>query len=128
MKKIIFTALAVLSLAACGRTTVKEVLVTTPEPTPTPITAEDMNKFDSYLNFLYDNSAQARSWSEDDLLKFGTVVCESFDNGASLDTVVTTMSNYSTGKYDTELFAAVISGAVTNLCPEWKSYVAAASS
>jgi hypothetical protein len=36
MKKVILTALAVLSLTACGKETVREVLVTTP-PTEAPV-------------------------------------------------------------------------------------------
>jgi hypothetical protein len=128
MKKIIFTAFAVLSLAACGKTTVKEVLVTTPETTPTPITAEDMNKYDSYLTTLYENSAQARSWDESDLLELGTIVCETFDNGATLDTVLSVFSQNSKGRYDDELYAAVIAASVMHLCPEWAAYVNAATS
>ena len=122
MKKIILSALVVLSLSACGKETVREVLVTTP---PTEAPAVEVNKYDQYLEVLYNESAQARSWDEADLLEFGTVVCESFDNGATLDTVLTTMSNYSSGKYDDELFAAVIAAAVMHLCPEWQAYVGA---
>jgi hypothetical protein len=122
MKKIILSALVVLSLSACGKETVREVLVTTP---PTEAPAVEVNKYDQYLEVLYNESAQARSWDEADLLEFGTVVCESFDNGATLDTVLTTMSNYSSGKYDDELFAAVIAAAVMHLCPEWQAYVSA---
>lgn len=125
MKKVILTAMAVLSLAACGKETIREVLVTTP-PTEAPATTlPQANKYDNYLITLYENSAQARSWTDSDLLEFGTIVCESFDNGATLDSVLTTMSNYSTGKYDDELFAAVIASAVMHLCPEWQSYVSA---
>ena len=124
MKKIILSALVLVSLSACGKETIREVLVTTP-PTEAPATTEAPagNKYDNYLITVYENSAQARSWSDADLLEFGTVVCESFDNGATLDTVLNTMSNYSSGKYDDELFAAVIASAVMHLCPEWQAYV-----
>lgn len=125
MKKIILSAMAIVALAGCGKTTVKEVLVTTPEPAPTPITAEDMNKFDSYLNALYDNSAQARSWSEDDLLHLGTLVCQTFDNGGTLDMVLNIFSQNSSGRYDDELFSAIIAASVVHLCPEWTDYVSA---
>ena len=69
MKKVILTALAVLSLTACGKETVREVLVTTP---PTEAPAVEVNKYDAYLADLYDFSGQARSWSEDDLIKLAT--------------------------------------------------------
>ena len=126
MKKIILSVVAIISLSACGKETIREVLVTTP-PTEAPATTEapTENKYDNYLITVYDNSAQARSWSDADLLQFGTVVCESFDNGATLDSVLNTMSNYSSGKYDDELFAAVVAAAVMHLCPEWQAYVSA---
>jgi hypothetical protein len=119
---IIFTLLVVLSLAGCGKETViKEVLVTTPT-TEAPV-APEANKYDSYLIALYENSAQARTWSESDLLELGTTVCQTFDEGGTLDGVITIFSQYSNGKYDDELFSAIIAGSVTFLCPEWADYV-----
>lgn len=125
MKKLIFTAFAVISLAACGKETVREVLVTTP---PTEAPAVELNKFDQYLLDVRSESAQARTMSDQDLLKFGTLICDAFDAGNSLDSIVTLLSSYSSGTYDTDLYAMIIVGAVTNICPEWASYVTAASS
>ncbi len=120
MKKVILTDLAVLSLAACGKETIREVLVTTP---PTEAPAPEVNKYDAYLNGLYDNSAQARTWTEDQLLKFGTLVCDAFGSGNTLARVIDVLQPYSNGSYDDELFAAIIAGSVTHLCPEWYNYV-----
>lgn len=123
--KLLFVSiiLAIIALAGCGKETViKEVLVTTPT-TEAPV-APEANKYDSYLVALYENSAQARTWSESDLLELGTIVCQTFDDGGTLDGVITIFSQYSNGKYDDELFSAVIAGSVTFLCPEWADYVA----
>lgn len=127
MKKVILAALAVVSLAACGKETVREVLVTTP-PTTQP-SAPEVNKFDQYLIDLRNESAQARTMTDSDLLKFGQVICDAFDAGRTLNDVVTVMSQYSTnGSYDTDLYAMIIVSAVKNICPEWATYVTAASS
>jgi len=123
MKKVILTALAVLSLTACGKETIREVLVTTP-PTEAPA-APEVNKYDAYLNSLYDNSAQARTWTEDQLLKFGTLVCDAFGSGSTLARVIDVLQPYSNGSYDDELFAAIIAGSVTHLCPEYTSMIQA---
>jgi hypothetical protein len=125
MKKVILAAIAVLSLAACGKETVREVLVTTP---PTEAPAVEVNKFDQYLLDVRNGSAQAKTMTDADLLKFGTLICDTFNAGKSLDQIVTLLASYSTGSYDTDLYAMIILGAVNNICPEWKTYVAAASS
>ena len=129
MKKVILAALAVVSLAACGKETVREVLVTTPEPAPTVLPAPDYNKFDSYLTDVRNESAQARSMSDDELLKFGQIICDAFDAGRTLNDVVTVMSQYATnGSYDTDLYAMIVVASVKHLCPEWAAYVTSASS
>ena len=114
------------ALTSCGKETViREVLVTTPTPaTEAPAeTQPKSNKYDQYIEFVLDNSGQARDWTESDLIETATLVCGAFDDGASLDSVVTVFSNNSSGDYDNELFAAIIGGAVTYLCPEWQGYV-----
>jgi hypothetical protein len=122
MKKVILAAMAVLSLTACGKETIREVLVTTPS---TEAPAPEVNKYDAYLNSLYDNSAQARTWTEDQLLKFGTLVCDAFGAGNTLARVIDVLQPYSNGSYDDELFAAIIAGSVTHLCPEYTSMIQA---
>jgi hypothetical protein len=120
--KIITLSLSALFLVGCGqKETIREVLVTAPPATEAP--APEMSKYDQYLELLYGNSAQAREWSESDLLELGTLVCETFDDGGTLDQVLTIFSNNSTGKYDDELYSSVVAGAVMFLCPEWADYV-----
>jgi hypothetical protein len=125
MKKIILTTLAVLSLAACGKETVREVLVTTP---PTEAPAVEVNKFDQYLLDVRAESAQARTMSDEELLKFGTLICDALDAGNSLDSIITLLAGYSSGTYDTDLYAMIIVSSVKNICPEWQSYINGASS
>lgn len=108
-------------LAGCGKETIREVLVTTP-PTEAPA-APEANKFDQYLDMLYNESAQARSWTEADLLELGTTVCQVFDQGGTIDGLIAVFNENSTGNYDDELYSAVIAGSVIFLCPEWADYV-----
>lgn len=116
------------ALTSCGKETViREVLVTTPTPTTEApvetLPAVKENKYDKFLDFVNDNSGQARSWNDSDLIELATLTCEAFDNGASLAQVIDVFSNSSAGKYDDELYAAIIGGAVTYICPEWAGYV-----
>ena len=108
-------------LAGCGKETIREVLVTTP-PTEAPA-APEANKFDQYLDMLYNESAQARSWREADLLELGTTVCQVLDQGGTLNGLIAIFNENSTGNYDDELYSAVIAGSVIFLCPEWANYV-----
>ena len=108
-------------LAGCGKETIREVLVTTP-PTEAPA-APEANKFDQYLDMLYNESAQARSWREADLLELGTTVCQVFDQGGTINGLIAVFNENSTGNYDDELYSAVIAGSVIFLCPEWANYV-----
>lgn len=114
-----FFAAAVL-LAGCGKETVREVLVTTP-PVEAPVV--EASKYDQYLDSLYDGSAQAREWDEAKLLELGSIVCDAFENGATLDSVIEIFASNADGSYDTEFYASVMVGAVTFLCPEYEAYV-----
>ena len=107
-------------LAGCGKETVREVLVTTP---PTEAPAVELSKYDEYLNFIYNDSAQAREWEESRILELGSIVCDSFASGATLDSVIDVFAANANGSYDTEFYASVMVASVTFLCPEYESYV-----
>ena len=115
---ILIASLAI--LAGCGKETIREVLVTTP-PAESP--SVEVSKYDQYLDRLYDSSAQAREWDEAKLLELGSLVCDSFDNGATLNSVIEVFASQADGSYDTEFYASVMVGAVTFLCPEHEAYV-----
>jgi len=123
MKKLMLIAIAALSLTACGKETVREVLVTTPPSTDAP--APELTKYDQYLQFLYTEAAQARSWTESDLLELGTTVCQAFDEGGTVNGLIAIFNDNSTGKYDDDLYAAIIAGSVLYLCPEHAATVQA---
>lgn len=120
--KLILAPLFALVLAGCGKETIREVLVTTP---PTNAPAVEANKYDLYLESLYDGAAQARSWTESDLLELGSAVCEVFDAGGTFDGLIEVFIQNSDGAYDDEFYAALTASAVTFLCPEWAAYVEA---
>lgn len=120
--RITAIAFAAIVLAGCGqKEVIREVLVTTPPATEAP--APELNKYDAYLEMLYNESAQARTWLESDLLELGTTVCEVFDQGGTIEGVIEIFTANSTGKYDDDLYSAVIAGSVIYLCPEWADYV-----
>lgn len=117
--KIVGLALIASALVGCGqKETIREVLVTVPPVAATEAPETDVNKFDAYLEMLYSESAQARSWTESDLLELGTLVCDVFDQGGNLDKLLDIFVENSTGAYDDELYSAVIAGSVLYLCPE----------
>lgn len=118
--KLILAPLFALVLAGCGKETIREVLVTTP---PTNAPAVEGNKYDLYLESLYNGAAQARSWSESELLELGTAVCEVFDAGGTFDGLIEVFIQNSDGAYDNEFYAALTASAVTFLCPEWADYI-----
>lgn len=121
-RTIIATSIAAIFLVGCGqKEVIREVLVTTPPATEAP--APELNKYDAYLEMLYNESAQARTWLESDLLELGTTVCEVFDQGGTIEGVIDIFTKNSTGKYDDDLYSAVIAGSVIYLCPEWADYV-----
>lgn len=129
-KHLLAIAMSAIILSACGKETIIREVVVTAAPvesttTTTTTQAPQETKFDRYLNELYQYSGQARSWDEADLLEFGSIVCDSFDAGNSLDDIVGVMSEYSSGSYDDELFAGIILSSVVHLCPEHESYVQA---
>ena len=115
---ILIASLAI--LAGCGKETVREVLVTSP---PTEAPAIEQNKYDQYLEFAYNEAAQSREWTDAKLLELGAIVCDSFEAGASLDSVIQVFSDNADGSYDTEFYATILAGAVSYLCPEFEAYV-----
>jgi hypothetical protein len=59
------------------------------------------------------------------LLELGTTVCEVFDQGGTVQGLITIFNNNSTGKYDDEFYASIIAGSVLYLCPEYQTLVQA---
>jgi hypothetical protein len=125
MKKIITLSsalvavlIALVFLSSCGtKTIIKEVTPTTNAPV---ITAPAVNKYDAYLEHVYNNSGQANSISKPDLIEYGDTICNALSQGRSISWIVSYLSENSSGYSDNALFASVIYGAITYICDEYK--------
>ena len=95
---------------------------TTPALAPviTASPAPVLNKYDAYLEHVYNNSGQANTISKQNLIDYGDTICHSLDNGNSIAWIVNYLSNGSNGASDNELYASVVYGAITYLCDEYK--------
>jgi hypothetical protein len=93
-----------------------------PDPAPviTASPAPAVNKYDAYLEHVYNNSGKANTWSKADVIEYGDLVCQSLDNGSSISRVVSVISSASSSTSDAELGASVVFGAITYLCDEYK--------
>lgn len=112
-------------LPGCGgkETIIREVYVTSPTSietttTTTRATVPKKNKYESYLEDLKDFSGKANTQSDSDLIEIADLVCEAFDNDATLDQVIAIFAEYAEGTSDYRLYAGIISSAVVNICPE----------
>lgn len=99
--------------------------VTTDAPAPVitnpPYTPPAQNKYDQYMDHVLNNSGQANTWSKADVIEFGDLVCGALDNGNSVRQVVNLLEGYAKSSSDVEFFASVAFGAITYICPEYKS-------
>ena len=129
MNKLVSLVIASFILVSCGKETViREVLVTTPpttveETTTTKYVPPSRNKFEEYLYDLKQYSGQANTLDDSFLIEFGSTVCSAFEEGNTLDDIVSFLSEYSSGDYDDTLYAGIIISAVVNICPEYRALV-----
>jgi hypothetical protein len=118
---VVITALIVFGMSSSDKssTDVADTAAnTTPYvPTPEPVS----NKYDQYYEHVLSNSGQANSMAKSDVIEFGDLVCQSLDKGYSIAAVVDVLSDSSTSNSDVELSASVVYGAITYLCPEYRS-------
>lgn len=85
---------------------------------PAPITPA-VNKYDQYLQHVYNNSGQANSISKADLIEYGDIICQSLDQGKTIAWIVNYLSRNSSGQSDMELYASVMYGAIHYICSEY---------
>jgi hypothetical protein len=83
---------------------------------PTPV----VNKYEAYLNHVYNNSGQANTIDKADLISYGDTICSALNKGQSIPYIVSYLSDRSAGETDAALFASVIFGAITYICDEYK--------
>jgi hypothetical protein len=121
---IAFLAVAIAFLAiillASGSSSTSPDTTEAPALTAPPVTAPPVNKYDAYVEHVYNNSGQANSMTRGKLIEYGDIICEALDNGNSIPWIVNYLSNASTGQSDTELYASIIYGAITYICDEYK--------
>lgn len=126
MKKLVkITGLTVIALITtvflmgCGKTTIiREVASpTTVVEYQAPVT----NKYDDYYAHVLKNSGQANTEPKADIIELGDLVCQSLDNNNSVRSVVTLLDDYAESTSDRELYAAIITGSIMYLCPEYSS-------
>jgi hypothetical protein len=118
---VVITALIVIGVSSSSKSSTgiaDEVTATVPyAPMPEPA----VNKYDQYYEHVLSNSGQANSMAKSDVIEFGDLVCQSLDKGYSIAAVVDVLSDSSTSNSDVELSASVVFGAITYLCPEYRS-------
>lgn len=105
-------------LIASNRKSSTPTITTTTVPV-TVTEAPTLNKYDQFLEHMYNNSGTANTTSKADLISYGNIVCGALDQGRSIRFIVNYLSNRSTGRADNELYAALIYGSITYLCPEY---------
>ncbi len=119
MKKLLALSMVAVSLSACGtQTIIKEVTATTAEA---PYVAPVTNKYDDYYAHVLKNSGQANTEPKADVIEFGDLVCQALDNNNSVQYVVKLLNGYAESNSDIELYAAIITGAIMYLCPEYNT-------
>ena len=89
-------------------------------PVQTYAPAPVVNKYEAYLNHVYNNSGQANSINKSDLIGYGDTICSALDNGRTIPYIVSYLSDNSSGETDAALYASVIFGAITYICDEYK--------
>lgn len=126
MKKYLITTAALLSLSACGTTTViREVTATTQQPKETVVITVPVqettptNKYTKFYDHVMENSGQAQTWDKSNIIELGDLICGALDDGNSVASVIELLESNSDGSSDTELFASLLVGAISYICPEY---------
>ena len=113
-------ALLIGILIASGSNNSDSSTNTAPAPVETYAPAPVVNKYDAYLDHVYNNSGQANTISKATLIEYGDTICSALDNGRSISYIVNYLSDSSSGDTDAALYASVIFGAITYICDEYK--------
>ena len=118
MKKVTAIIITSLALSACGtKTVIKEVA---PTPTNSPvITQPASNKYDEFVTYVQNNSGAANLESRADIIDTGDLICKAGDSGKSISSITQILSDTAQTQSDVTLYATVMFGAITILCPEY---------
>ena len=117
---IFAVVLSVTAIAMYGGKNESVMQVTQPAAAvETPV--QSSNKYDDYYEHVLSNSGQAQTTSKSDVIELGDLVCGALDKGNTFSAVTSTLSDVADGQTDTEYYAAVVTGAVKYICPEYFS-------
>ena len=111
-----FAVLITVLLVPGNSTPTTTTVATTQAPV---ITAAPVNKYDQYLEHVYNNSGQANSMSRAKLIEYGDTICGALDQGKTIGWIVSYLANGSNTQSDLELYASIVSGAVKYICSEY---------
>lgn len=89
-----------------------------PVYTNPPVSA--VNKYDAYLEHVYNNSGQANTLTKAKLIEYGDIICQALDSGKTIPWITNYLSTYSNNQSDVELYASIVYGAITYICDEYK--------
>ena len=121
MGLIAIVALLIGILLASNKDDSSSSTVDTPQaPAQTYAPAPAVNKYDAYLDHVYNNSGQANTISKATLIEYGDTICNALGQGRTIPWIVSYLSENSTGYSDNALFASVIYGAITYICDQYK--------
>jgi hypothetical protein len=115
-------AFALLMLVILAPSDNKSTPVTTDAPAPviTASPAPAVNKYDAYLDHVYNNSGQANTMTKAKLIEYGDIICNALDTGRTIPWITNYLSENSSGQSDIELYASIIYGSITYICDEYK--------
>jgi hypothetical protein len=110
--------LAIVLLAPSNNSsTTTDTVASSPVVTAAPAPA--INKYDAYVEHVYNNSGQANSMTRATIIEYGDIICQSLDSGRTIPWITSYLSEYSNGQSDIELYASIVYGAVKHICPEY---------
>jgi hypothetical protein len=114
-------AILVIVLIASASSSSSPATTAAPIVTNPPITAPPVNKYDAYLDHVYNNSGQANSMSKSELIEYGDIICNALDQGKTIAWITSYLANGSNTQSDLQLYASIVYGAVKHICPEYMS-------
>jgi hypothetical protein len=111
-------ALLILVISVSGGDNDTSSTVSTEPPAPI-VTDPPANKYDLYYDHVITNSGLANSWAKSDVIKFGDLVCQSLDEGNTVNQVADLLNSYVTDSSNLKFFATVMYGSIKFICPQY---------
>jgi hypothetical protein len=113
-------AFLMLVIVAPGDSETTPATTVAPAPVVTAPPAPPVNKYDAYLEHVYNNSGQANTMTKAKLIEYGDIICNALDSGRTIPWITNYLSENSSGQSDIELYASIVYGSITYICDEYK--------